>query len=295
MVKIFFKSLFFLMLLFSACELSAQDLIITSKGDSLNCKIHSVKKEKVYLTFKHMDEIRTIYIPKSNIVEMKYGFYSVAIVPAARLVVKENYSKWRFAVDGGFFNRTGAIPAGLSTSQQNYIKDIKSGSGISLGVQYFTSENLGFGWLFNHYNSSASLPGFSMQDADGTYISGLLTENVSIDFNGPVYYTRFYDIKKKNALVTGLGLGYVGYLDQSSVGNLNFDLTGGTFGMYLSLGYDIKLSKSLDLGLKIALVGGTLTQYDFVYQNYRETVYLDENSYENLGHFDFTIGLRLNK
>lgn len=294
MVKILIKSLF-LMLLFSVSDLSAQDLIITSKGDSLNCKIHSVKNEKVYLTFKHKDEIRTIFIPKSNISEMKYGFYSNAIVPAARLMVKENYTKWRFAVDGGFVNRTGAIPPGLSSAQQNYIKDIKSGSGLSLGIQYFTSENLGFGWLYNHHNSSASLPGFSMQDADGTYFSGLLSEDVSINFNGPVYYARFYDIKKKNAVVTGLGLGYLGYLDQSSVGNMNFDLIGGTFGMYLSLGYDIKLSKSLDLGLKIALVGGTLTQYDFVYQNYRETIFLDENSYENLSHFDLTIGLRLNK
>lgn len=295
MMKILFKSLFFSMLLLLSGDLFAQDLIVTDEGDSLNCKIHSVKRDKVYLTFKHQDEIRSIYIPKLKIVEKKYEFYPNAIVPAAKLVVKENFTKWRFALDGGFMNRTGAIPTGLSTSQQNYIKDIKTGLGISLGVQYFTSENLGFGWLFNHYNSSASLPGFSMQDADGNFFSGLLTENVSIDFNGPVYYTRFYDIRKKNAFVTGLGLGYLGYLDQSSVGNLNFDLTGGTFGMYLSLGYDIKLSKSLDLGLKIALVGGTLTQYDFVYQNYRETVYLDESSYENLSHFDFTIGLRLNK
>ncbi len=49
------KIFIFALLAVIANSIVAQDLIITSEGDSINCKITKVKNDFVYFTFKHND------------------------------------------------------------------------------------------------------------------------------------------------------------------------------------------------------------------------------------------------
>lgn len=293
------KNLYILVVLFlfvfSAQTLKAQDLIVTLEGDSLNCRISRIMPDKVYFTYKHQNEIRSVFLPKTHIVFSKKNFYTETLVPAADLVVKEDFCRWRLEVDGGVLYRLGETPSDVTSSMRDYYKDYKSGVGLNLGVQYFTSENLGFGFLYNHFNSKASVSMYNDWDADGVYTNDFISENVSIDYYGPVSYTRFYDKFKKNALVTGFGIGYLDYIDKSAFGSNYFRLLGGNVGIYFSIGYDMKLTKSTELGIKLGLVGGTLTKMTYASDNYTETVILDKDSRESLSHIDFTVGLRFNK
>ena len=68
------KKLFlFSMLTLAFCQLSAQDLIVTTKGDSLNCKITKVKPDYIYFTFNNNGHTQNSLLPSSDVDYYQYG------------------------------------------------------------------------------------------------------------------------------------------------------------------------------------------------------------------------------
>jgi hypothetical protein len=59
-MKFLFTLMFFLTYL---TNVRSQDLIVTEKGDSLNCKITQIKSKYIYFTFKYENEIRNTLLP----------------------------------------------------------------------------------------------------------------------------------------------------------------------------------------------------------------------------------------
>ena len=68
------KKLFiFSMLTLIFGQLNAQDLIVTTKGDSLNCKITKVKSDNIYFTFTNNGNTFNSLLPMSNVNSYQYG------------------------------------------------------------------------------------------------------------------------------------------------------------------------------------------------------------------------------
>ena len=112
-------------------ELIAQDLLVTPKGDSLNCKITKEKSDLVHFTFKYENEIRYAIIPKKQIKYMKKNFFNFSEVPPEKFKLKDtSYQKIRIGVNGGLSYMTGKINKNLSNDIQNYYKDLKTGYNI---------------------------------------------------------------------------------------------------------------------------------------------------------------------
>ncbi|MFV0268376.1 MAG: hypothetical protein ACK5HT_14710 [Draconibacterium sp.] len=272
----------------------SQDLIITTKGDSINCKITKVKKDHVYFTFKHNTEVRSTLLAVSDVKYHQKNFYEIAAVPKNKVIGFGNYLRFRVAINGGFSYETAKVGDNVPADFKDYVKDLKSGYHYGGDITYYFSEPLGVGLKFNQFNSSNDIDIY-LDDEYGNRTYGKMSDDLSISFIGPMFSTRLLSNSKKNAFLLNLAMGYMGYSNDKVIGGYKYDMTGSSFGMALDLGYDIGISEKLSLGFQLSLFAGSLTKYKQDDGISVETVKLEKGSYESLNRIDLSVGLRFNK
>lgn len=261
--------------------LQAQDLIVTSEGDSINCKITKQKENHLYFTFKHGDEIRNTLLPMNQITAHQYNFYPETVAPEVKKIRSNDYSRWRLAFNGGFSKETARISNQVPAQQREFVEDLMSGTNISADVNYYFSESIGAGFKYLNFSSSTDVATTPYRTEEFT---------LDIDFIGPCVSTRLLNASKKNALFLNMGIGYVGYhfdLNTSSI-------KGKTAGLLYDVGYDIGISEKMSIGLQLSYLMGQLTKYEMIQGNNKQTVELEEGNYESLNRLDFSVGIRFN-
>lgn len=201
--------------------------------------------------------------------------------------------KLRFALDGGLSWRFGEIPEGVSVPVRNYLRELKSGHSFSAELTYQLNENLGLGAMYSQYLSKHSVSNITLDFSDGTSYTGPTSDNIKIQFVGPVLFNRQVSHNQKGAFTSNFSLGYLSYKNVSSLGPDFLQISGGTIGMGFGVGYEFYLSKSVGLGLTISGSLGTLTKVKVSNGFSSATIKLSEEEYESLGRFDVSLGLRL--
>jgi len=287
----------YLFVLFSITVLSsslyAQDLIVTSEGDSLNCKITKIKAENIYFTFNYKGEVRSTIIPVSKVVGYQRDYFQTPEVPAWRVVGNSIYPHFRVAINVGWSYRIAKIADDVPSDYKQYLKGLKSGLNYGIDLSYYFSEQFGFGiqycnnWSKNETNITATFP-------DGSVIDGIMSDNISINYIGPYFSMRLLDAKQKNSFLMDLGMGYTGYRDDAVIISA-FSMKGNCLGFNMSIGYDIGISKKFALGFKLAYLSGSLRQIEVFDGVQTETIQLDADSYESLSRIDLSIGFRFIK
>jgi hypothetical protein len=288
------KILLSLLFMASSTFLYSQDLVVTSEGDSLNCKITKIKGNSIYFTFKHKDEIRSTLLPLDQVKYHQYNFYQIAIVPANKIISNEIYPHFRVAINGGLSYRTAKLADNIPSDFEKYVKELKSGYHIGLDLSYYFSEQLGIGIKYSVYKSKNEIDNVSVTRPDGSTQYGKMSDNISINFIGPFISTRLLNGNKKNSFLMNLGIGYLGYTDNTLL-ITDYTIKGSTVGLCWDIGYDIGISKNLAIGFQLSYMIGTLTQYDISDGTTTKTVKLEKNNYESLSRIDLSIGLRFNK
>jgi len=200
------KMKFFLTIAYLAVfiiSLHAQDLIVTNQGDSLNCKITKVKRDYIYFTFKHNDEIRNTLLPNDQVVQYQKNYYSTAEVPADKIKGNEIYPHFRFAVSGGWSYRTVSLSSSVPADFKDYMKKLKSGFNYELGLTYYFTEMLGAGLKYNEFLSSNEIGDVYVNYLDGTTEYGNMSDNIRIKFIGPLFSYRLLKFDKEKLSVDG--------------------------------------------------------------------------------------------
>lgn len=288
------KPFLFLLFLASSTFVYSQDLVVTSEGDSLNCKITKIKENSIYFTFKHKDEIRNTLLPLVQVKYHQHNFYQIAVVPANKIISNEIYPHFRVAINGGFSYRTAKLADDIPSDFENYMKELKYGYHYGLDLSYYFSEQLGIGIKYSIYKSKNEIDNISVTRPDGSTQYGKMSDNISINFIGPFISTRLLNANKKNGLLMNLGIGYLGYKDYTVLVT-DYTIKGSTLGLCWDIGYDIGISKNLAIGFQLSYMIGTLTQYDISDETTTKTVKLKNDNRESLSRIDLSIGLRLNK
>jgi hypothetical protein len=285
----------FLIAILTICivKLYAQDLIVTSEGDSLNCKITSIKNENVYFTFKHKEETRSTLLPVSQIKTYQYNYYKIAVVSVDKIVSNETFPHWRLAIDGGYSYQTANVGNNVPSGFSSYVEGLKSGYHFAGDVTYYFTEFLGVGFKYLLFKTSNQMDNISVTLSNGVTKYGNMSDDISITFIGPTFCTRLLNSNKKNALYLDLGVGYLGYQDNAIVVD-KYIQTGNTVGLVWDLGYDIGLSKNMAIGFNLALITGTLSEYDLNDGVSTKTINLTSGNYIGLGRIDLSIGIRFN-
>ncbi|MDR2065484.1 MAG: hypothetical protein LBP85_07250 [Prevotellaceae bacterium] len=284
----------FILLALFLMPLGAQDLIVTGDGDSLNCKITKIKTDNIYFTFKHKDEIRNTLLPVNRIKDYKINYYATAEVPMEKIKFNEIYPHFRIAINGGWSYRTAKI-IDVEPDFKDYMKDLKSGFHYNIDMYYYFTEMFGFGLKYNNalFNNNINNVKVTYEDNSSKY--GKMSDDIQINFIGALFSARFFNSKKTNCWLTDIGFGYLGYKNKATLVSDTKTLKGSTFGLYLSVGYDIGISKNFALGFQLSLVTGSLNQFKSTDGNRTETIKLENGKYENLSRMDLSIGLRFNK
>jgi hypothetical protein len=273
--------------MFLTVPLYAQDLIVTAKGDSLNCKITEIGTDNIHFTFKYKGEIRNTLLPVSDVTSYQTDYYQTAEVPSYKIPGNRNYPRFRFAVSGGWSYRTGRLPQNISSGASDYLQELKSRFHYDAGLSYYFSEYLGAGFRYSEYLSSNS--------DDGSIGYGSMSDRIRINFAGPVFSTRLFNQTKKNCLLLDLGIGYLGYHNKAFFTLEKFTLKGGTTGLYWNIGYDIGISQNLVLGFQLSLISGLSSEYKRSNGTRMEVIKLEKDAHENLSRIDLSVGLRFGK
>ena len=287
------KRIFFLLCLIAIINsMSAQDLVVTSDGDSINCKITKVEKHHIYFTFKYNEEIRNTLFAIADIKNYQYNFYSTNEVPGGMVLKNKDYSRIRFGIQGGYSYLTAPVSESVPPDFRDYIRKLKSGFHVGLDFTYYFTEMIGIGIKSSIFNSSNSMDNIYVVDFNGIMVYGKMKDNIINLFLGPDFSLRILGKNKKNsAFVFHFSLGYMRYhIDKILI--TPYKLTGNTIGMSCDIGYDIVLSKNIALGLQVSGMLGALSKYTISNGIQSQVVHFNKGEYESLNRLDFSIGLR---
>jgi len=259
----------------------AQDLVVTSDGDSLNCKITQIKGDYVYFTFKYQNEIRNTLLPVTKVKFYQYNYYAVPdVLPFQIVGYQPEFPHWRLAFNVGWSYRTPRIADGLDPVVREHIRKLKTGFAITLDASYFFTEMFGAGFKYDMFKSSNSTP--------------ILDGNINLNFIGPAFAMRFYNHTKTNCWFMDYGIGYMGYRENMSVPGTTISMKGNTAGFVMDIGYDFALSKNWSAGIQLSLLSGMLSEMDITTNGVTEKVTLEKGQFEGLHRLNISVGLRCN-
>ena len=287
-----FFLLFFLLV--NILSLSAQDLVVTYSGDSLNAKITRIKAGYLYINYRVGKKIVNTLLPPDSVIFYQYDFYNFSDVPRNKVIMREDISNWRVALNAGWSWRVAQTDPSLSSFEKEYIDGLKSGHHFGAEVNYFFTNRIGIGLNYNTHFSSNSVYA-SAQFPSGTVKNGLLSDDMLINFIGPSFNVRFMSRKNTNVLYMDASLGYSDYRDKFNfIGDtlIHIKITGYTVGINYNLSYDFGITKHLALGAGISLRVAALSTLKITENNQTHTETLPPDSYESLARADIVLGIR---
>lgn len=268
---------------------SAQDLIVTQKGDSIHCKITKVRQGHVYFTFVHNEEVRNTLLPTDQISTYQQGFFEQSEIPEhVAKTVEQNYPGFRFGIQIGPGIRTAGIPSEYAPSFRDHLKKQRIGFHFDTDSHWYWSESMGMGFKYSAFMAGAESRNVQIPDAG----SGYLSEQITMHFFGPSVSNRFVSSNPKNVFVTNIAIGYMNYRNAVGRDNQNFRMMGNTVGMAFELGYDFEVSNNTAIGLSITAYLGGLNAVNIKRGSSSQKLTLDDGDRESLSRIDFTIGYR---
>jgi hypothetical protein len=272
----------------------SQDLIVTNKGDSLNCEITKIKSDYIYFTFKYENEIRNTLLPVSQVKFFKKNFYTHSEIPIEKLKKNNNYQKVKISAFGGWSYLTGKLSNKVPDDFRQYMKELKSGYHFGGDVCFFVSEKIGLGLKYTNFKTKNEIYDIYIIDTlTGKKRTGILRDDITVQYFGPALFMRFYSKNKMVAFLSNISLGYLSYKNDAVVVD-RFTLSSGTVGMVYDLGVDFMLDRNLAIGLGCSYVMGTLSEYEMNNRSSKQTIKLKSDELESISRIDLSIGLKLN-
>ncbi|MDR2926685.1 MAG: hypothetical protein LBV41_00545 [Cytophagaceae bacterium] len=262
-------------------SLLSQDLIVTSAGDSLNCKITDIKDGCVYFTFIKKERTLNTLIAVEQVQNYQYGYYEkqetpqVATLPSA----KSLYPKFRIAASGGYGYRLGRIPDYWDAVTKEFARKLKHGYHIGGDITYYFTEQMGVGFKYSGFHSQEKLNG--------------INEEMNFYFAGPSYSQRLLNYDKTNAFIMSISIGYADMNDIVAGGY--YTRRGSTVGFCYDIGYDIGIGDGFAIGFQVSFILATITHYTETENYLTRVVTLEDGIQESLSRLEFSVGLRFNK
>lgn len=236
----------------------AQDLIVTTKGDTLHCKILGIEKHSIKYSFKTDDgtemtteidgsEVKQIYskeiqdLAKKESAKKETAQKSTTATENEESQNKEKDRVFRIYGGGAYSYRLGKSKSN-SPLEKKLLDDLRSGYEISAGVHLFITPKWAAGADFHLHKASAEISNYSVDakmDVDILYI-------------GPSFL--FSNEDKIGTFDAVMGLGYVGYTEKCSGNSQTEKFTSSTIGITGSAEYLFKIGDHFSIGPKLGIV-----------------------------------------
>ncbi|MEP1033248.1 hypothetical protein [Ekhidna sp.] len=279
--------LFVLLLVFHCA--TAQDIIVTSEGDTIDCKITRITSE--FIHFSVIDK-SGVLLMRSRLPLSKVTHYEQSDPNDKGNLKTESESRepevyvdesepatFRLSLNTGYTYQLG----GYEGMPDTYKKQVQSLWNFGGEFNYFLSEKIGVGVKYNRIQTKANedfVPPFST--AFG--FSSLRDERIRFSYVGLSLLFRnfYYDDQVMNYFISG---GMIRYRTDGFGDGIPFYQKGDTFGLVLGVSYDFILVKNFGLGFGAEINFARLSEFDN-----NGTIVISDFSLTRL---DLTIGIRL--
>ena len=288
--------------------LYAQDLVVTTGNDSMNCQILTIGDKPVgdklihFIVMRDNEEIK-VSLPMEQVLSFSLGYYSDAKEERIYQWDDNHYARFRVALAGGYSYRTFTIPDGTSSDSRNYQNESRKGFHYGVEFNYYFHRFLGIGinYYADHFNPTGKIPDLYYIDPIDGYAHSLSCK-ARIQQITPTFNVRVLDRQRRGALVAGIGIGYADYKTkyyQTDYDNRHV-LTekGWTVGVLWSIGYDIPLSQTMAIYVRASLNAGVVNNFTLIDEITRYTEHVttdDVNEGVGLGRMNLSIGVRFAK
>lgn len=202
--------------------LKAQDQIITSKGDTIFCKIVTMNTSRIFYEQTDGTKITGKSIVLDDVVS--YSRQTETIAKQTQLNRSEIVERRRtvpekriiFELSVGVSNMPWLLGSVGSSEMNEAYEQLKKGLGVGVSVHNLFTSSIGFGFQYSFFSSGYS--GNSFQVIDPTYpiyMVGNIQSRQYINYVGPsVLFQQFLDPNHKLKLSETLSVGVLSYRNE---------------------------------------------------------------------------------
>lgn len=247
-------------------SLKAQDLIVTTSGDSTNCDILSVTETLMKLRCFN-DVTRHHYkteIAMTEIADYKLNYYESNANEKAssndtlRLQDVYEYPKVRISASYGYSYKLGQSAA-RTADEKRYEKEIRNGNRLGLTFDFYWDDMGGLGFKFHRHRSNANLAIDIEIDPTTTETFGA-RQQLNIAQYSLLYRFRKYNWNDRHCINMGAGLGVVAYRDEVTILLPGAPQTvaevANAVGVEFEISYDFGLSENIAISIGGEFSGG---------------------------------------
>ncbi len=285
--------------LLGAFCVQAQDLVVTTDQDSINCKIMHVYSAEIYFKYKDDGREKSMLMPLSKVAYYEKNYYGVqekeeststtdkADAGGGKTIV--DYPKLRIGLQLGLSYQLGQIPDGLKAQDEEHLEGLRSGLSYGVEISHFVNRVLGFGAKLSYFRAKQETEGYIWFDpSTSIFYETTMVDDVRILFVGPSLSFRNLPITSRSSFYSSVSIGGLLYKDNAYLME-PITITGSATGVGLDLGYDISLSKHFSLGILFSTTLGVLTNVEVEDSSGISEVPVNFS----LCRFDLSVGIRL--
>jgi hypothetical protein len=275
-----------------SCNLTtqAQDLIVTTGGDSLECHITHIMHNMVHITLLNDSVESKAVLPRNMIAHYAVDYKNEWEEPTPVDNIL-NPPRFRASIGIGLSNLIGKTSENVPADFIPYTEELKSGNHLGADVTYYVNKRIGFGLKYIFFNTKNQLNNIYVIDSSGTVTYGSMEDNITMQFIGPSLGIRQTLPRGGAHLVSNLALGIITYVDDARVIE-KLRITGSTFGFSGDLGLDFQLEGGFYLGIGFGLTVGMIRALEVEQGGVVQKIDLNYSSYNNVSRIDLGIGLR---
>lgn len=200
---------------------------------------------------------------------------------------------FRLSIQGGFSYLTAATSSSVPAFMKSYVDELKSGMHWGASLSFFFNENIGVGARYSSFNTSNVFNGQIVitNTTTGQSRVGGMSDDVTVNFIGPEFCTRFYTANNKFCFLFGLAVGYLDYKNHAMLID-EFTFTGNTIGYGVHAGVDYVFDKNIGVGISVSTCNGSLSSMVQDDGKTQQKVVFRTGEYENVSRIDISGGLR---
>lgn len=273
----------------------AQDLIVTTSNDTLNCKITNITDDFVFFYFQPSGKTIKARAKRSTVKEYQTDYFDVPEItdPKALRATMMPHHSVRFSANGGWNFRLAKMSPSVTGDYRDFTRKLTNGPQYGGSVKFLIQDILTLGLHYNQYQRSNSMDVYT--EIDNEYVFGTLNEEVRITFIGASGGLFAYvSENNRHAISFGYLVGCLKYLDEGNLFEVPFKIEGKSFGFGFEVNYDYFLTKHLAVGAETSLMFGAARHLTVTEGSHVSAVDLaDSGALESLRKLNFCLNVSL--
>ncbi len=289
-----------LLLLCLAGNVHGQDRIITTKSDTIDCRITHIGSQSITYIYKTDKNSAAAQISLSEVdsyelgpeTQQKYNRSSsqYAYSKAGRTPLRKAYETNYQIFAGGGYSHLTFKQLGTTADEIAFEEDLASGNHFTLGLDIMFDYNFGVSFTYTRAATSASIP-VPVQDEQGNWYEVNSTDNYTFSSYIASLIYRFEDSETVNGDLR-IGFGGTGIMDDFILGGQGGEYYGGAFSLYAGFNLQYKLSPHIGLKAAVQFTSVIPTEMTLEFGTLKQVIdFEDAENGPNFSRVDLTGGL----